>query len=164
MAPKSPLLAHCRRELFHAVWHKLLYDDFLHAYEFGMVLVCPDGVTRRVYPRIIAYSADYPEKYVFDCIYHAVALITQNRTLIATIRNLGGLPCPLCMVEVDQIQDIGLKRDMDQREKARRRDDELRERLVNTARRRIYDQRMGVNSAGVEKLLRPLSLVPTIVS
>lgn len=40
----------------------MLDDDFLKAYEHGIVIRCGDGVLRRVYPRIFTYSADYPEK------------------------------------------------------------------------------------------------------
>ncbi len=57
-------MAHCRRELFHGVWKKLLDDDFIHAMEHGIVMKCADGITRRVFPRIFTYSADYPEKCV----------------------------------------------------------------------------------------------------
>jgi hypothetical protein len=46
----------------HKVWDKLLDDDFIHAYEHGFVMECQDGISRRFYPRIFAYSADYPEK------------------------------------------------------------------------------------------------------
>jgi hypothetical protein len=46
----------------HAVWKYLLDDDFMHAYKYGMVIKCIDGIERRVYPRIFTYSADYPEK------------------------------------------------------------------------------------------------------
>lgn len=57
------MLAHCRRELFHATWKELLKDEeFLHAYRYGIVLTCTDGITHRIYPRIFSYSADYPEK------------------------------------------------------------------------------------------------------
>jgi len=59
---KKHLLTHCRRELMHAIWRILLDDDFLHAYTYGIVIKCHDGVERRVYPRIFTYSADYPEK------------------------------------------------------------------------------------------------------
>jgi len=59
---QKDILPHCRRELMHAVWKFLLDDDFLHAYKFGMVLRCQDGIERRVYPRVLTYSADYPEK------------------------------------------------------------------------------------------------------
>lgn len=59
---REDLLTHCRRELMHAVWKALLGDDFLHAYRYGIVIKCHDGIERRFYPRIFTYSADYPEK------------------------------------------------------------------------------------------------------
>lgn len=55
-------LRHCRRELFQAVWDMLLDPEFIHAYRHGIVIKCADGITRRIYPRIFTYSADYPEK------------------------------------------------------------------------------------------------------
>jgi hypothetical protein len=58
----DPLMAHCRRELFHEAWKVLLDKDFIHAYVHGVVMDCADGIRRRVYPRIFTYSADYPEK------------------------------------------------------------------------------------------------------
>ena len=58
----KPLLTHCRRELMHAQWAILLDDEFVRAYEHGIVIQCCDGVWRRFYPRIMTYSADYPEK------------------------------------------------------------------------------------------------------
>lgn len=63
-APSADILTHCRRELIHAVWRLLLDKEFMEAYTHGVVIKCADGVTRRVYPRILTYSADYPEKYV----------------------------------------------------------------------------------------------------
>lgn len=48
----------------HSVWSILLDDEFMHAYEHGIVIECPDGIFRRFYPRIFTYSADYPEKYL----------------------------------------------------------------------------------------------------
>jgi len=59
---KKDILTHCRRELMHAVWKLLLDDEFIHAYKYGMVIRCADGIERRIYPRIFTYSADYPEK------------------------------------------------------------------------------------------------------
>ena len=61
---KGVVLTHCRRELLQAVWSFLLHDNFIHAYIYGVVIQCIDGIERRVYPRIFTYSADYPEKYV----------------------------------------------------------------------------------------------------
>jgi len=57
-------MTHCRREVMHAQWNVLLDDEFIDAYMHGLVVKCCDGVMRRFYPRILTYSADYPEKYV----------------------------------------------------------------------------------------------------
>lgn len=46
------------------IWLQLLDTDFMEAYEHGIVLECGDGVLRRLFPRLLTYSADYPEKYV----------------------------------------------------------------------------------------------------
>jgi hypothetical protein len=59
---KADLMTHCRRELMHGVWKFLLDEDFIHAYKYGLVVNCVDGIERRVYPRFFTYSADYPEK------------------------------------------------------------------------------------------------------
>lgn len=56
------LMTHCRREIIHAQWMILLDQDFLRAWKHGIVILCPDGIKRRFYPRILTYSADYPEK------------------------------------------------------------------------------------------------------
>lgn len=58
------VLRHVRRELFQAQWAALLDEEFLHAYEHGLVIDCPDKVRRRFYPRIMTYSADYPERWI----------------------------------------------------------------------------------------------------
>ena len=46
----------------HAVWAKILDDDFIHAYIYGIVIMCIDGIEQRIYLRFFTYSADYPEK------------------------------------------------------------------------------------------------------
>jgi hypothetical protein len=60
--PNSAFMAHCHHELYHAQWSVILDDEFLEAYEHGIVIECCDGIRRRFYPRIFTYSADYPEK------------------------------------------------------------------------------------------------------
>ena len=62
--PTADVLKFCKRELFQQIWLLLLDNEFMEAYEHGIKLVCGDGVTRRLFPRIFTYSADYPEKYV----------------------------------------------------------------------------------------------------
>lgn len=56
-------MTHCHRELTHEQWKILLDDEFLQAYQHGIVMQCGDNLLRRFYPRIFTYSADYPEKY-----------------------------------------------------------------------------------------------------
>ena len=63
--PGDVLFTHCHREIFHAQWKDLLDEEFLWAYEHGMVFLCGDNVKRRLFPRIFTYSADYPEKHVY---------------------------------------------------------------------------------------------------
>ncbi|KAG8732310.1 hypothetical protein FRC11_014512 [Ceratobasidium sp. 423] len=140
----STLLAHLRRELMHAVLNELLDDDFLHAWRHGIVIKCADGITRRVFPRIFTYSADYPE-----------------RVLLATIRDKGRCPCVRCLVPMELIHKMGTREDMQARTKNPRRDNLHRQKLVNRARSLIYDDNKAVNNKEVEGLLQPTSLVPT---
>jgi hypothetical protein len=42
--PRKPFLAHCRREFFHAQVEALLDDDFLEAWQHGIVIKCFDGI------------------------------------------------------------------------------------------------------------------------
>lgn len=58
----APLLAFIRKELMHGIWELILDDEFVAAYEHGIIVRCSDGVLRRMYFRIYTYSADYPEK------------------------------------------------------------------------------------------------------
>jgi hypothetical protein len=71
----AALHAHCRRDLFHTCWKHLLDADFLDAYRHGIVLRCPDGVLRRIFPRIFTYSADYPEKRALFSLFRYQILI-----------------------------------------------------------------------------------------
>jgi|ERR1700692_3063304 len=63
-APSSAFMTHCYREFMHEQWKVLLDDDFIDAWKHGIVILCCDGITRRFYPRLFTYSADYPEKWV----------------------------------------------------------------------------------------------------
>jgi hypothetical protein len=60
--PNRVFMTHCHREVFHKQWEILLDNEFIEAYRHGIVIKCCDGVTRRFFPRIFTYSADYPEK------------------------------------------------------------------------------------------------------
>jgi hypothetical protein len=58
----SETVTHCNRELMQEIWKLLLDDKFSHAYKHGLVIKCWDGISRRFYPRLFTYSADYKEK------------------------------------------------------------------------------------------------------
>jgi hypothetical protein len=48
--------------MYHAQWSTILDNEFLDAYQHGMVVQCRDDIHRRFYPRIFTNSADYKEK------------------------------------------------------------------------------------------------------
>ncbi|KIJ58126.1 hypothetical protein HYDPIDRAFT_34472 [Hydnomerulius pinastri MD-312] len=142
--PSDPFFMHCHRELFQAQWQEILDDEFIRAYEHGIVLTCPDGIERRLFPRIFTYSADYPEK-----------------VLIANIRNLGACPCPRCIIPKDRVHNLAMERDTLQRQILARKDTKERRDKITAARRLIYEQHYVVDAPQVEVLLKEESLVPT---
>ncbi|KAL7281107.1 hypothetical protein ACG7TL_004414 [Trametes sanguinea] len=140
----ASLLTHCRRELFHAQWECIIDEEFMHAYEHGIVVDCIDGVRRRLYPRIFTYSADYPEKM-----------------LLATLRDKGRCPCPRCLTTFDQIHKMGTPDDFEARVRTARPPMSSHDNLIQEARELVYHDGYVVNSDHVEALLREQSLVPT---
>jgi hypothetical protein len=138
---KQDIMTHCRRELMQAVWDKILDEDFIHAYLYGIVIKCIDGIERRVYPRFFTYSADYPEK-----------------VLLATIRNKGSCPCPRCLVTKSKLDGLGTYRDNLARLNKFR---ECMADKVAAARRAVYDLAKSIRSTVVEDLLKGFSGVPT---
>ncbi|EGO02468.1 hypothetical protein SERLA73DRAFT_33721, partial [Serpula lacrymans var. lacrymans S7.3] len=75
----SAFMTHCQRKCFYAQWCILLHDEFLHAYQHGVIIKCCDGI-----------DSDYPEKI-----------------LIASIKNLGNCPCPRCLTPMTLVPNIG---------------------------------------------------------
>ncbi|TFK27536.1 hypothetical protein FA15DRAFT_549397, partial [Coprinopsis marcescibilis] len=139
----QPLQTFCERELFHSQWRSLLDDEFLVAYEHGIIVEGVDKQKRRFYPRIFTYSADYLEKIV-----------------IATIRNLGKCPCPRCLIPLDEVHNLGTVQDRNRRATWRRRDTDNRRDKVEAARNLIYSGFRSVNSSFVEARLSAQSWVP----
>ncbi|KAJ3548000.1 hypothetical protein NMY22_g1435 [Coprinellus aureogranulatus] len=139
---RKDLLTHCRRELMHGVWRILFDDDFVHAYKYGIVIKCLDGIERRVFPRVFSYSADYPEK-----------------VLLATIRDKGLCLCPRCLVSKDKVEFMGRVRDLQLRVSHAR---EYLWDKVKKARDYIYKKGRGIKSTFVEAQLKETSSVPTV--
>jgi hypothetical protein len=104
---KKDILAHCRRELMHAVWTRILDDDFACAMEYGIVVMCSDGVERRVYPRIFTYSADYPEKYVWLLRLHVRWTDTILQSVACNRSRSRALSMPTMHNTEDYIRQVG---------------------------------------------------------
>ncbi|KXN80909.1 hypothetical protein AN958_06844 [Leucoagaricus sp. SymC.cos] len=138
---KTDILAHCQHELIHEVWKILLDDEFMHAYRFGILIKCIDGIVCQVYPCIFLYSADYPEK-----------------VLLATICDKGLFPCPCCLISKSTLHSLGLKDDTNTHTQGFR--SYFAEKIAN-ARRAIYNHGYAIRSVVVEAILKPFSLVPT---
>jgi len=155
----TDLLTHCKHELFHAVWKILLDDEFVEAYNNGIVIKCHDGVLHRVFPQIFTYSADYPEKCVGHSLY-AMILTSFDRVLIATIRDKGLYPCPRCLLPKSSFNHLGLLSDL--KERLSHAQTYLRK-VICDARRKIYELGKPIKGTAVEGILKDKSLVPTLV-
>ncbi|KAI0715990.1 hypothetical protein C8T65DRAFT_606466 [Cerioporus squamosus] len=137
------VLRFCKRELMNQIWHLLLDADFVQAYVHGILIKCGDGITRRIFPRIPTYSADYPEK-----------------CLIACIRHLGRSPCPACLVAKDKVPEMGMVRDMNTRKKQVRVDNRATHRKIEAARKQIFERGAPPEGVAVEGMLQSESLTP----
>jgi hypothetical protein len=85
----------------------------------------------------------------------------NTRVLLATIRDKGLHPCPRCLVPKSKIDQTGTKRDTQFREKNGRK--YLLD-FVHLAWDAIYRRAAKIGGAVVNRLLKPTSSVPTIVS
>lgn len=156
----AALHAHCRRDLFQACWKHLLDADFIQAYRHGMVLRCPDGILRRVFPRIFTYSADYPEKCA-PFLRFCIEVLINIRVLLAMIKDMGSCPCPRCFTPKASFDLLGLFRDMQDRV------NNIRTyclATVSKAREFIYREGNTVDGSKVQATLGEGSWVPTVVS
>jgi Zn-finger nucleic acid-binding protein len=86
------------------------------------------------------------------------------RVLLATIRDKGGCPCPRCLVKMQNAAKAGVPTDMMTRATRVRVDSNALQGVIQQARDLIFRQGRPIKSAAVERLLKPHSLVPTVVS
>ena len=102
------------------------------------------------------------------CYYCILMLHKTNcinpRILMSTVWNMGACPCPRCLISKDHIHLVGTKRDMQQRTTLARVDNLQHQTKITTAHDMIYECNWAVDSAPVQLLLKPKSLVPTEVS
>ncbi|KAI9065463.1 hypothetical protein FKP32DRAFT_1567909, partial [Trametes sanguinea] len=138
----ADVLTFCKRELMQRIWMLLLDDEFLDAYENGIVVVCGDGVTRRIFPRILTYSADYPEKI-----------------LLTALKPLSRHPCPRCLVSKDELCLAGTPQDMHDRRAHKREDTPALKRRIAKARKLVF-KGASLGSKRVQDLLEAEGLNP----
>jgi hypothetical protein len=86
----------------------------------------------------------------------------MNRVLLATIRNIGAMPCPRCETPKQFMDLVGTTSDWFRRQRIRV-DDALRRSMVISARKYIFTHGVSVASKTVEDMLKPKSWVPTRV-
>lgn len=165
-APRPAYLTHLKRELMQAVWRLLLTAEFVHAFVHGLAVRCFDGIVRLLFPRFFTYSADYPEKSATSSVFDIWSDLYLFRVLLATIKYLGGCPCPRCLIEKAKIRNLGMKRDMLARERLNqlRIDSTGIQNRIETARKHLFALGALVNGTKVDGRLKKDSLVPTRVS
>jgi hypothetical protein len=82
--------------------------------------------------------------------------------LLATVRHLANMPCPQCFTPKAYICLLGTHQDTLRCQRLRM-DNSFRQDRVETARRFIFEKGRPIASAGVEGILKDLSMVPTQV-
>ncbi|KDR80175.1 hypothetical protein GALMADRAFT_62788 [Galerina marginata CBS 339.88] len=137
-------LTHLRRELMQAVWLLLLDDEFVHAYVHGFEMELFDELLSLLFPRFLAHSADYPEK-----------------VLMSGIKYLSDCPCPRCTTLKNNIPRLGTMRDLCNRERLMRIDNEHRQFDIEMVRKWLYVDGKNITSVHIDRVLGPKSLVPT---
>ena len=90
--------------------------------------------------------------------------MSGSRVLLATIRNLGGCPCPRCELTKDQISQVGTIPDDNRRTRLKRTNGTRLSWNIRVARDAIYQYGKTIKSKVVEDILFPLSYVPTSVN
>ncbi|TBU39561.1 hypothetical protein BD309DRAFT_1003667 [Dichomitus squalens] len=121
-------------DLMQKVWLLLLDQEFMHAFEHGVLILCGDGITRRVFPRIYMYLADYPEK-----------------CLLACLKTLARCACPDCTTDKCNFWKMGMKKDMADREKNTRKDTTTLQDTIARVRRWIFEDGTAPDGQHIKK-------------
>ena len=61
-APSADVMRFLKNELMQNIWLLILDEKFMQAWREGIVVLCADGIQRRLFFRFFIYAADYPEK------------------------------------------------------------------------------------------------------
>ena len=82
--------------------------------------------------------------------------------LLSSIRLLGNLPCPRCLIKKKEISEVGTPRDLERRQELHL-DNKDRQKRIEKARLQMFAKGIPVTSKKIEDLLGEKSLVPTRV-
>ena len=82
------------------------------------------------------------------------------RVRLGTTRSKGDRICPRCTILTATFDKLGHQHDTAERATKARHYPQM---LVHTARAHVYSSGYPVNSVGIERMLKPMSLVPTTV-
>ncbi|KAI0651092.1 hypothetical protein C8Q79DRAFT_898265 [Trametes meyenii] len=141
-AASADVLTFCKRELMQRIWLLILDDEFMEAYKNGIVVICGNGVTCRIFPRFMTYSADYPEKI-----------------LVTALKPLARCPCPRCLVAKADIPETVAPDDIEPLAPPRM-DSKQQQRNIRKARKLILKDGRSLASKRVKDLLDARSLNP----
>ncbi|KAG2072058.1 hypothetical protein BDR04DRAFT_1127846 [Suillus decipiens] len=127
---------HCKWELIQAIWKLLLDEDFMWAYEHGLVICCGDRVTHRV----------------------EVSLIW---ILIARIKFLGECLCPCCLVKKADVPEMGTEQNMCDHMILQCVKNRAHHKKIDCAHKLIFEHSTPVDGRRVKSVLNSESLIPT---
>ena len=154
MVATAEIVRHLKRELIHAILILLFCDpEFLHAYQYGIVILCADSILRRFFPRLATYSADYVEKFVFISFSSRTSVdFPYLRVLLVLIKQLGKNPCPTCFISKEDIPDMGTVKDR-RRQRKQREDTEKLQTIISKARKKVFKDGIKLNNKGLNRML-----------
>ncbi|KAG2054377.1 hypothetical protein BDR06DRAFT_982438 [Suillus hirtellus] len=89
-----------------------------------------------------------------ECTMHCQCELFQAQVLVATIQQLGGCPCPRCLIPTMWLQNLGMSCDRQQHSMLAW-SNVSRSQPIATARNLIYKKNLGVDSMAVKALLKP---------
>ncbi|KAH9898500.1 hypothetical protein C8Q73DRAFT_773146 [Cubamyces lactineus] len=143
IAATAAVLTFLKRELMQGIYLLLMDERFMYAYVHGLLMLCGDGILRRLFIRFLLYAADYPEKILLAC-----------------LKYFARCPCPRCRINKDKIIEMGTTNDLSRRNWIRMDNDDLNHR-INLTRRWIFQEGMPLTSVYISRILDPLSATPT---
>lgn len=160
-------MAHCGRELMHAVWDMIQDEEFMER--------LPQRHASRVFrrnrstfvPSLILLFRRLSRKVRFNSGVNFIGTdVVLYKVLLATVRYLGARPCVSCLVRKEDTGELGTPADIEQLRKTGARIDpkERQPRKVTKARKAIFTDGRVIDGKAVDEQLKEKGYHPTRVS